>query len=136
VNTAIDRRSTRGSVLLALIVGTVGGIYGVGGGSILAPILVGLGYGLAEVAPAALAATFLTSFAGVLAYAAISVGAEGDIAPDWVIGIGLGVGGLAGAALGARLQPRLPEALLRRALEYSPLVSVCAMRCWASPDYG
>jgi uncharacterized protein len=109
----IDERKI---VLLALIVGTVGGIYGVGGGSILAPILVGLGYGLAEVAPAALAATFLTSFAGVLAYAAISVGAEGDIAPDWVIGIGLGVGGLAGAALGARLQPRLPEALLRRGL--------------------
>jgi uncharacterized protein len=103
-------------VLLALIVGTVGGIYGIGGGSILAPILVGLGYGMAEVAPAALAATFLTSLAGVLAYAGISLGAEGDIAPDWVIGIGLGVGGLAGAALGARLQPRLPEALLRRGL--------------------
>ena len=66
-------------VLVALIVGTVGGIYGVGGGSILAPILVGLGYGLAEVAPAALAATFLTSFAGVLAYAGLSVGAEGNI---------------------------------------------------------
>lgn len=103
-------------VPLALIVGMVGGIYGIGGGSILAPILVGLGYGLAEVAPAALAATFLTSFAGVLAYAGISLGAEGDIAPDWVVGIGLGVGGLAGAALGARLQPRLPEVLLRRGL--------------------
>ena len=41
-------------VVLALAVGAIGGIYGIGGGSILAPILVGLGFGLVEVAPAAL----------------------------------------------------------------------------------
>ena len=33
--------------LLALLVGTIGGIYGIGGGSLLAPILVGLGFSVA-----------------------------------------------------------------------------------------
>jgi uncharacterized protein len=103
-------------VVLAVVVGMIGGIYGIGGGSILAPILVGLGYAVLEVAPAALAATFLTSLAGVATYALLSVGADGDIAPDWIVGIGLGTGGLLGGALGARLQPRFPAALLRRGL--------------------
>ncbi|MGH2924710.1 MAG: TSUP family transporter [Solirubrobacterales bacterium] len=102
--------------LLALGVGVVGGIYGIGGGSILAPVLVGMGFAVAEVAPAALAATFLTSIAGVLTFAVLSFSASGDVAPDWGLGVALGLGGLAGASIGARLQPRLPEGLLRRAL--------------------
>jgi len=101
---------------LALAVGVVGGIYGIGGGSILAPILVGLGFSVLEVAPAALAATFLTSFAGVLTYGLLSIGASDDIAPEWGLGLGMGLGGLAGAYVGARLQARLPERLLRRGL--------------------
>ncbi|HEY7151185.1 MAG TPA: TSUP family transporter [Solirubrobacterales bacterium] len=103
-------------VFLALVVGVVGGIYGIGGGSILAPILVGMGLSVAEVAPAALAATFLTSIAGVVTYGLLSVGASGDVAPDWPLGIAIGLGGLAGGSVGARLQPRLPERLLRRGL--------------------
>lgn len=101
---------------LALAVGVIGGIYGIGGGSILGPILVGLGFTVFEVAPAALAATFLTSLAGVATYGLLSLAASGDIAPDWTLGIGMGLGGLAGAYIGARLQSRLPEQLLRRGL--------------------
>jgi uncharacterized membrane protein YfcA len=111
-----DPRRRRQIVALALAVGTVGGIYGIGGGSILGPILVGFGFSVFEVAPAALTATFLTSLAGVAAYALLSLGANGDISPDWALGLGMGVGGLAGAYLGARLQSRLPEKLLRRGL--------------------
>lgn len=103
-------------VILALVVGTVGGIYGIGGGSILGPVLVGFGFTVVEVAPAALAATFLTSLAGVATYALLSLGASGDVAPQWTLGAGMGLGGLAGAYLGARLQSRLPEQLLRRGL--------------------
>jgi hypothetical protein len=103
-------------VLLALAVGVVGGVYGNGGGSILAPVLVGLGYAVVEVAPAALTATFLTSIAGVITYAFLSLGETGDIAPDWIVGLAFGVGGLLGSSLGARLQPHLPEELLRRGL--------------------
>ena len=110
-----DRDRRRQITLLALGVGTIGGIYGIGGGSILGPILVGLGFSVFEVAPAALAATFLTSIAGVLTFALLSIGSK-DVAPDWALGIGMGIGGLAGAYLGARLQSQLPEELLRRGL--------------------
>jgi uncharacterized membrane protein YfcA len=113
---APDRGRRRLIVLLALAVGTVGGIYGIGGGSILGPILVGLGYTVLEVSPAALTATFLTSIAGVATFALLSLGGDGDIAPDWTLGLAIGLGGLAGAYLGARLQARLPETLLRRGL--------------------
>ena len=69
---------------LALAVGTVGGIYGIGGGSLLSPILVGLGWSIVEVAPAALLATFLTSVAGVLAFQGLELlRGDGAIAPEW-----------------------------------------------------
>src|ERR1700733_13839530 len=101
-------------VILAAAVGCVGGIYGIGGGSILAPVLIGTGRRPAEVAPAALAATFVTSVAGVGTFAILSIHHPGSVAPDWAPGIALGVGGLAGAYAGARLQSRLPDAVIRR----------------------
>ena len=48
-------------ILIAAVIGSVGGIYGIGGGAILAPILIGSGRPPAEVAPATLASTFVTS---------------------------------------------------------------------------
>ena len=101
-------------LLLAAMVGCVGGIYGIGGGSILAPVLIGSGREPSEVAPAALASTLVTSVAGVITFAVLSLHEPGPVAPDWDIGLALGVGGLAGAYTGARLQPHLPEALIRR----------------------
>jgi uncharacterized protein len=101
-------------VLLAAAVGCVGGIYGIGGGSILAPVLIGSGRRPAEVAPAALASTFVTSVAGVITFTILSAHAHGPVAPDWPTGIALGAGGLAGAYTGARIQARLPDVLIRR----------------------
>jgi uncharacterized membrane protein YfcA len=101
-------------VILAAAVGCVGGIYGIGGGSILAPILIGSGRRPAEVAPAALASTFVTSVAGVITFTILSIHQHGSVAPDWPTGIALGVGGLAGAYTGARIQSRLPDVLIRR----------------------
>ncbi len=101
-------------VLLACVVGCVGGIYGIGGGSILAPVLIASGRPPAEVAPAALASTFLTSVAGVVTFTILAVGGHGSVAPNWPTGIALGVGGLAGAYAGARMQARLPDAFIRR----------------------
>lgn len=98
---------------LAFVVGVVGGIYGIGGGSLLGPILVGLGLPLALIAPAALASTFITSIAGALTYAVLGLTHEGDIAPNWILGLSCGLGGLVGGYLGARLQPRVPETALR-----------------------
>ncbi|MFJ4632843.1 sulfite exporter TauE/SafE family protein [Streptomyces sp. NPDC088847] len=98
---------------LALVVGVMGGIYGIGGGSILGPILVGRGIPVAEVAPAALSSTFATSIVGASTYALLSLAQSGSIAPDWYLGLACGFGGLIGGYLGAHLQPRLPETLLR-----------------------
>lgn len=109
---ADDRRITA----LALVVGTVGGIYGIGGGSLLGPMLVGLGFSIVEVAPAALASTFLTSIVGVVAYAILSIRHSGSIAPAWGVGLAMGAGGLVGGYVGAGLQSRLPEDVLRRGL--------------------
>ena len=103
-------------VTLAAIVGCAGGIYGIGGGSILAPILIGSGRSAAEVAPAALASTFVTSVAGVLTFSILAIHQHITVAPNWPIGIALGVGGLAGGYTGARIQSRLPDLLIRRLL--------------------
>ena len=68
-------------ILLAAAVGCVGGIYGIGGGSILAPVLIGTGRPPREVAPAALASTFVTSVAGVITFLVLSVHHHGPVAP-------------------------------------------------------
>jgi Sulfite exporter TauE/SafE len=101
---------------MALVVGIVGGLYGIGGGSILAPILIALGYSVFEVAPATLAATFLTSVAGIATYQVLQAVHGGTIAPQWILGAFLGAGGFAGSYCGARLQSRLPEKNLRKLL--------------------
>jgi uncharacterized membrane protein YfcA len=44
----------------------------------------------------------------------LSANHHGSVAPDWPTGIALGVGSLAGAYTGARLQRRLPGVLIRR----------------------
>ena len=103
-------------IVLAVVVGCVGGIYGIGGGSILAPVLIGTGRPPREVAPAALASTFVTSIAGVITFLILSVHHHGPVAPDWPTGLALGVGGLAGAYTGARIQRHLPETVIRRVM--------------------
>lgn len=99
-------------VTVAAMVGVVGGIYGIGGGSLLAPILLLWGYSAYEVAPATLLSTLLTSAVGVAAFAVQGAAAS----PDWALGVFLGLGGFAGSCCGARLQRRLPERSLRRLL--------------------
>ncbi|GIE77864.1 anion permease [Actinoplanes philippinensis] len=99
---------------LGLGVGVIGGVYGIGGGSLLGPILAGSGIPMATVAPAALASTFVTSVAGAGTYGLIALTAgAAEIAPHWTLGLLCGAGGLIGGYLGARMQRRLPEAALR-----------------------
>jgi uncharacterized protein len=112
----MTRRLRRLVLALALVVGFVGGIYGIGGGSLLAPILIALGFSVYEVAPATLAATFLTSIVGIVTYQVLQLSHSGAIAPDWTLGAFMGAGGFAGSYCGARLQSRLPERSLRRLL--------------------
>ncbi len=100
-------------IVVAALTGCVGGIYGIGGGSILSPLLIGSGRPAAEVAPAALASTFVTSLGGVITFTILSIG-KGPAAPNWPTGIALGIGGIIGGYTGARMQSRLPDTLIRR----------------------
>ena len=94
------------------------------------PVLIGTGRPPAEVAPAALASTFVTSVAGVITFTILSARHHGSVAPDWPTGIALGVGGLAGAYTGARIQSRLPDALIRRLVGIL-VVAIGARYLWA-----
>ncbi|HWD05194.1 MAG TPA: sulfite exporter TauE/SafE family protein [Amycolatopsis sp.] len=111
-HTAAEPRP-RSIFALSLVVGMVGGVYGIGGGSLLSPILVNRGLPVATVTPAALASTFVTSLAGAASFAALATTSPNDIAPDWFVGLACGVGGLCGGYVGTRLRHRLPEPGLR-----------------------
>lgn len=114
---ALGRRLSPWTVRgMAFTVGIVGGIYGIGGGSVMGPVLVGTGMAVATVAPAALFSTWVTSLVGVATYAVISLSAAGPVSPEWTLGIATGLGGLAGGWVGASIQPRIPERALRTVL--------------------
>lgn len=99
-----------GIFALAFIVGIVGGIYGIGGGAIIAPFFVTFfGLPVYTVAGAALMGTFVTSVAGVGFYQAIApLYPHLSVAPDWLLGFLFGIGGMAGMYLGARCQKFVP----------------------------
>jgi uncharacterized membrane protein YfcA len=106
--------------------GIIGGIYGISGGSIIAPVLAGVfRIPVKRVAPAALVATLLTSVAGVIAFEILDRFAQtNDPArrPDWLLALLFGIGGAAGGFVGARLNVRLPEISLRALLGVLALV--------------
>ncbi|MBW2408950.1 MAG: sulfite exporter TauE/SafE family protein [Deltaproteobacteria bacterium] len=94
---------------LALAVGIVGGVYGIGGGSIIAPFLITFfRLPVYAIAGAVLLGTFVSSLAGVAFYSLIPI--NGAVAaPDWWLGLLFGAGGLMGMYLGARAQKYAPE---------------------------
>lgn len=100
---------------LSFIVGIVGGIYGIGGGAIIAPFFVTFfGLPVYTVAGAALMGTFVTSVAGVAFYQAIApFYPDMSVAPDWPLGILFGIGGMAGMYLGARCQKFVPAKAIK-----------------------
>ncbi|TVM13866.1 sulfite exporter TauE/SafE family protein [Oceanidesulfovibrio indonesiensis] len=106
---------TLGIFILSFVVGIVGGIYGIGGGSIIAPFFVAF-YHLPVyiVAGAALMGTFVTSVAGVIFFQAIApIYPDMSVAPDWALGTLFGLGGMAGMYLGARCQKHVPAKAIK-----------------------
>ncbi len=109
-----------GLFLLSLVVGVIGGAYGIGGGAIIAPFIVTFFHlPVYTVAGAALMGTFLTSLVGVGFYSLIgpyyaSLGTA--VSPDWLLGGLFGLGGLVGMYLGARCQKYVPERLIKSVL--------------------
>jgi len=107
--------STTGIFILCFIVGIVGGVYGIGGGAIIAPFLVTFfGLPVYTVAGAALMGTFVTSVAGVGFYTVLApFYPQVSVAPDWLLGILFGLGGIAGMYLGARCQKFVPARVIK-----------------------
>jgi len=100
--------STPGISALAFVVGIVGGIYGIGGGAIMAPFFISVfGLPVYTVAGAALLGTLITSIAGVAIYTWMGVG------PDWALGLLFGLGGAAGMYCGARAQKFVPAVAIK-----------------------
>jgi hypothetical protein len=99
---------TLGIFALAFAVGIAGGIYGIGGGAIMAPFFVSVfGLPVYTVAGAALLGTLVTSVAGVAFYSWLGVG------PDWLLGLLFGLGGAAGMYCGARVQKHVPARAIK-----------------------
>jgi uncharacterized protein len=120
---------TLGIFALSLVVGVVGGVYGIGGGAIIAPFFVAI-YGLPvhTVAGAALMGTFITSVAGVAFYQLIApFYSSMVVAPDWLLGALFGVGGLCGMYLGARCQRFVPANYIK--------VMLSAILLWVAGRY-
>jgi hypothetical protein len=106
-----------GIFVLSLVVGVIGGIYGIGGAAIIAPFLVSI-YGLPvhTIAGATLMGTFVTSLVGVSFYQLVAPVYQSSgmmVAPNWTMGLSFGVGGMAGMYLGARTQRFIPAILLK-----------------------
>ena len=99
---------------LSLVVGVVGGAYGIGGGAIMSPFCVSvLRLPVYVVSGAALFSTWVTSVAGVLFYAFVPIGDNLTASPDWALGALFGLGGMAGIYVGARIQKRMPSSVIK-----------------------
>lgn len=114
-------------VLAGFVAGVVGAIYGIGGGAIVAPLLVSVfGLPVYTIAGATLLGTFVASGAAVVAYHAFATLHPGVPAtPDWLLGALFGAGGIAGMYLGARCQkfvsPRLIKWMLAAVTVFTAL---------------
>ncbi|MBM4286512.1 MAG: sulfite exporter TauE/SafE family protein [Deltaproteobacteria bacterium] len=91
---------------LALVVGLIGGTYGIGGGAIIAPFLAAIfQLPIYTIAGAALLGTLVTSVVGVGVYYGLAPFCPGQVVvPDLLLGALFGLGGVGGMYLGARLQ--------------------------------
>ncbi len=109
--------NTAGVFLFAFFVGIIGGTYGIGGGSIIAPFLVTFFHlPVYTIAGATLMGTFLTSVSGVALYSFLPVKGGVTAPPDWLLGLLFGTGGFLGMYLGARCQKFVPQKLIKTLL--------------------
>lgn len=108
---------------ICFVVGVIGGVYGIGGGSIFAPFFVTIvGLPVFTIAGAALMGTFVTSVAGVAFYHLLAVFyPHMSVEPDWLLGLLFGAGGMLGMYLGARAQKWVPGRVIKGILTFCVL---------------
>lgn len=108
-------------VLIGLTAGFLSGLFGVGGGILMVPLLVALAtFDHRKAAGTSLAAIVPISIAGVVSYAV-----HGDVA--WVVALVLCLGSVVGAQLGSHLLHRLPKAAVQWAFIVFVLAIVVSM---------
>ena len=104
----VYKSGTLGIFVLSLIVGVVGGVYGIGGGAIMAPVFIAIySFPVHAIAGAVLMGTFITSIVGVLFYELIAPLYETSllaVSPNWALGALFGLGGMIGIYLGTTTQ--------------------------------
>lgn len=105
---------------LSAFVGIVGGIYGIGGGAMIAPIFVAIfKLPVYTIAGALLMGTFLTSLVAVIFYQILApFYPHLSVAPDWTLGLMFGFGGALGMYLGARAQKFVPANFIKWMLTF------------------
>lgn len=90
-------------VVIGTAAGVFSGLFGVGGGTIIVPLLIAwLAYREREATGTSMVAIFLIAIVAVAFQAAY-----GNV--SWVDAIVIGIGGTVGAVLGTALQQRVPE---------------------------
>ncbi|MGB4136557.1 MAG: sulfite exporter TauE/SafE family protein [Microbacterium sp.] len=102
-----EPRAYLGFVLIGLTAGLLSGLFGVGGGTVILPLLVLLlKYDQRRAAGTSLAAIVPTALVGVVSYAM-----SGAVA--WIAALILAAGAVFGAQIGTRLMPRISQTALR-----------------------
>lgn len=85
---------------IGVATGLLSGLLGVGGGIVMVPALVALGYTRHRANATSLASILLVALAGMISFAV-----AGSV--DWQVGLLLGLGGVIGSTVGAKLMKRL-----------------------------
>lgn len=100
-------RAYAGFIMIGLLAGLLSGLFGVGGGTVIMPLLVlMLSFDQRLAAGTSLAAIVPTASVGVISYAI-----HGSVA--WIPAIILAAGAVIGAQIGTRLLPRISQSALR-----------------------
>ncbi|QJT10206.1 sulfite exporter TauE/SafE family protein [Oceanidesulfovibrio marinus] len=94
-------------LLLGAMVGVAASFTGLGGGFLMVPILLFMGYTAQKTVGTSLMATIIIALSAVVAH-----GRLGNV--DYRVGLLLGVGGLVGAQLGARLVEHVDTAMFQK----------------------
>ena len=112
---------------LSLAVGIVGGIYGIGGGAVIAIFFVTFfKLPIYIVAGATLLGTFVTSLAGVAFFEVMDICyPNSSLAPDWSLGLIFGIGGALGMYCGARCQKFVSPKYIKCILILAMTITSC-----------
>jgi uncharacterized membrane protein YfcA len=94
-------------VLAGVVIGIGASFTGLGGGFLMVPLLLFLGYAAQKAVG--------TSFLAILVISLSALVAHNKLANvDWRMGVLLGIGGVVGAQIGARLVEHVPTASFKR----------------------